>query len=541
MSLNCSTALWDTIQQFFLCPHGTYKCPGVYCIKLRYFCDGFWDCPQGYDEERCQNLSLPGFYRCNNSTIFIPIESVCDGLPDCPLLDDENYCDLYQLDCHKKCICRIYVVSCNSIVGSHWETITSELPYILLAFQQTDFSRNIFPYRIIAHLQSIQHLYVINCNLSIIKITLKKSHTNLQNIDFSQNAIPKVLPKNLRNLPNLKFLSLSSNNISYIICGAFSDKHEFKLRVLNLSLNQLTYLKFCTFSGIQKLDVLDISLNFITTMDKIAFINLNIKKIVTTSHIACCLIGKTQQCNVTEPWSFICGSMFVNQIVRTTIWIVSVFGCTFNLLSLLKQIYNLNNDINPAFSTSGCFVALADFCYCFSLLLLAIIDAKYGSDYVAYDYRWRKGLMCRTIAFLFLFSSFLSIYAIITLAISRYDITRHPILSRFKSRSFCFQIQMLGFFISFISSVLFVTFHSNNNDQLQISLCLLAANFKGGLIQTLITITSLIAQFIGCFTVLTLYSMLVKEVKRVEFTQTNKKSKDDFLLGTVITDSKPAI
>ena len=26
-----------------------YKCPGYYCVRWSYVCDGKWDCPYGYD------------------------------------------------------------------------------------------------------------------------------------------------------------------------------------------------------------------------------------------------------------------------------------------------------------------------------------------------------------------------------------------------------------------------------------------------------------------------------------------------------------
>ncbi len=462
---------------------------------------------------------------------------MCDGLPDCPLLDEEKFCNLNKLICHERCICRLYAVSCDNTTSSHWESIRSELPYILLAFQNTIFSRNMFPNGIIDNLQGIQSLYIINCDLTTIKVTIRKPHNKLKTIDFSRNAISKMLQKSFRHLPNLTFLSLSSNKLRYIECGAFSNEHPFKLRVLNLSQNQLTYLKSCTFSGIQNADILDISFNFITTIDRISLTILDVKKIVTTSHITCCFLSKKLDCNITVPWAFSCSSMLANQFIRTTIWMVAVLGCTCNLLSLFKQIHNVNNCINPEFSTSVYSVALSDFCHCFSLLLVAIFDAKYGTDFIAHKYEWRKSILCRMIAFLFLFSSFLSIYGLNILAISRYDIVRLPILSKFKDRLFCLQMQMSGFFKSIFVSTLFLTLHLNNDGQwqLQTSLCFIAGNLNGGLVQTLVTITLIIAQFLSCFNIVTLYFLLVRKVKSVEYIQTNRKSKDKVILGTVIT------
>lgn len=36
-----------------VCPEGTVKCPGSYCIPLRFVCDGEPQCLRGEDEEGC--------------------------------------------------------------------------------------------------------------------------------------------------------------------------------------------------------------------------------------------------------------------------------------------------------------------------------------------------------------------------------------------------------------------------------------------------------------------------------------------------------
>ncbi len=44
------------------CNNGTIKCPQYYCIHIRYVCDGFWDCPFGYEEKQCIKSAKEGFF-----------------------------------------------------------------------------------------------------------------------------------------------------------------------------------------------------------------------------------------------------------------------------------------------------------------------------------------------------------------------------------------------------------------------------------------------------------------------------------------------
>ena len=97
------------------CQAGTFKCPQYYCVHLRFVCDGYFDCPFGYEEHNCENRTMPGMFHCKNTSIYIAPQSVCDTTVDCPVGDDEVSCDIARLKCPYGCDCLLYAMSCDNI------------------------------------------------------------------------------------------------------------------------------------------------------------------------------------------------------------------------------------------------------------------------------------------------------------------------------------------------------------------------------------------------------------------------------------------
>ena len=106
----------------FLCPNDTFKCPSLYCIKLRYVCDGLWDCPSGHDETSCKSSS-PGLYKCKDTQIHVALENICDNFTDCPFSDDQMLCDIRYVTCPENCSCLLrYAITRSKKSCCKWYT-----------------------------------------------------------------------------------------------------------------------------------------------------------------------------------------------------------------------------------------------------------------------------------------------------------------------------------------------------------------------------------------------------------------------------------
>ena len=517
------------------CPQYTYKCRNLYCVKLAYLCDGFWDCPMGHDELWCNKSSSPGFYKCKNSSIYISLENICDSFPDCPISDDEQFSDLNMMECPAMCSCLLYSASCHGMTKEMLISISPVLTYMFLSFCNCTFHHSSTLPHQINSLPALRYLIVLNCNITILKFVSQKKHFNMLMFDLSQNIINLLSKKCVFNFPNLTQFSVAQNRLKKIYCHAFSDSNKFA--ILNISTNLLTYLDKCTFAGIRSIRTLDLRRNLILTLHQNSLNRLHISVIMTSNHVVCCLSHEHLGCNITVPWSFSCKFLLTDISMKIVIWVNGLIGSLGNLMSFVTNIYHLKSQRGAAFSTLACAVSIPDFSYSLSLLLLGIFDIYIGPRYAIMDYFWRRSFGCYTIAFLFLFSNYYSLYIINILAISRFDVVRLPVRSKFKDVLFCFRIQIPGLVTSFFLSLsLFVVYLVQESDgQLQIGLCFLIGRSKYVYIQMFNTISLITLQAASCCTAVTLYSLLVHRIRLSQMTiSSSRQVSDRPLLATVI-------
>ena len=400
------------------------------------------------------------------------------------------------------------------------------------------FPSNLFLIEILRSVENIRYLSIIECNLSTFKPVVDKSNDHLKTIDLSKNVISKMHKQSPGHFEISISFSIDENKLVKIFCNAFSFSKRFA--VLNLSRNLLTYFKQCMLSGVDSILHMDISDNLIHTLEHTAFSHVKLTEISTTSHTVCCVSTRSQGCNITAPWPYSCDSLLEHQSMKIIIWINGITGCLFNFLSFSKQIYNIKLKKNRAFSISALSVSVSDLAYCLALLLLAISDRVHGVEYATVDFVWRESIACYTIAFLFLFASFLGMFSIDTMAVSRYDVIREPILSRFKDGSFSLRVHLLGLIVSCSISITFLIYYLQHegSGQLKIGLCFLIGKSDFGFIQTLNTLLLAILQSLSSCFVSVLYGLVVNHVRESgQNVSSSKSSRDKALLKTVIVTS----
>ncbi|KAL8620655.1 hypothetical protein ACOMHN_029843 [Nucella lapillus] len=101
----------DPLNSTDSCPDSHYRCPGDFndCLPVFTRCNGVYDCLDHQDEEGCEDLRCPGFFRCRVSMVCVHNDNLCDGWSHCPLHDDELLCNVA---CPVDCVCQGHTFLC---------------------------------------------------------------------------------------------------------------------------------------------------------------------------------------------------------------------------------------------------------------------------------------------------------------------------------------------------------------------------------------------------------------------------------------------
>ncbi len=403
-----------------------FKCLGYYCLPWKYVCDGYWDCPAGYDEDDCFRKPKPGFFHCTNTSIHILPESVCDGKEDCPNGNEEILCDLKNSHCPFGCLCIVYHVLCNHT------KILSRGPFRYLHVSYT------------TNADRTTYLQVYFQNLVLIRITKTNiehissvfpNRMNLVNIFLcTENKLNSVSTKIFVHTPNVQCISFSHNNLSTLPCGLFSGINQVSSLVL--SFNRFVELRNCYFQNLLSLKFVNL---FGNSIESIQEPNFRRNVIVNSSFMGFLCIKNSQLTTNLTPETNFCKSLLLKQVIAILAMVCGGLLCFSNAVSFKPVFFPSKRSTNEGKKVYQYFVqyvSSSNIQYGSFLIVISSLDLFHGQSIALFEATWRKGLFCHMLYFLFTLSVISLPVSVLSLAVCRLMVIWYPMETKFKQTWF---------------------------------------------------------------------------------------------------------
>ncbi len=492
-----------------------FKCPRYYCLHWRYVCDGFWDCPFGFDEVSCSNKNKPGFFHCSSSCINVMPHSVCDGIPDCPSGIDEYFCELHEARCPYSCFCLTESIFCrNQTMVTSWNHY---LPHRIVYF--SEFSS--FQSGILHTLKNVEIFNMTNNHFPFLSLITTAPILSLKTLIVVKNDVHSVLEGCFLMFPQVTDLMLSHNSLNALLCKAFAGLRQVKR--LDLSHNQLRTLVRCVLENLKNLTTLDMSSNPIVCISEDLLRNSLTSKInIYGNFTGFCCLGSNVVCSpslalIGRP----CGALLKrHQGLHVAGWLVTIATVTESLTLILWHIHgnfqprkapaNMK-DTRKAFLYLGLGVIISNgwlFCV---ISATCIADEHFGPGLVFQEFLWLKSLPCTGIHFFFVLHLISYPLTICFLETGRCTVVKFPFLSKFKERKFVIKGLSLLTFVSACFGILSTILYQTVSTGQKFTLCL-----PVGHLDTLATICAgvfVVGTPSFLFVIILMYILIVHEVK----------------------------
>ena len=456
-----------------------YKCPSAYCISYSYICDGVSDCPDGEDEDRCDQVTCPGLVKCRTDVVekCVHPSELCDGVSDCQDGEDEQLCDVGR--CPTNCQCLAYAVSCNNARLQSLRNVTKYSNYKLISIHNSflDFQFLSFQKQdLVVFLNLSRNALIHFCDIKTSTRDYFKSFTLLYSLDVSYNKIPYLnyycFCLSTEGFVSIKILLIHNSKILYLIYSPLACMQT--LAILDLSANKISKILKRNFLGLHSLEFLNLKHNDIKTIDATILMNPLRFYIQSNQEELCCkmkISHKLTQCESSHYSLSSCQYMIKSSLLLLVIWSVGLISFLCNVFSLslnMKTSHNVHNLLLRL-------LVLVDLLMACLFLLLGGINIYFSDSYFVARGAWLSGTPCQIISLLSFLVYVLDLVMFDMIALMRYLVIRFPFKRQIKELEYMKPriIILLACASVFVIIIVFVYFNTVDFFISQNSMCLL--------------------------------------------------------------------
>ncbi|CAM4554628.1 unnamed protein product [Leuciscus chuanchicus] len=251
-------------------------------------------------------------------------------------------------------------------------------------------------------LLACEHLTVLSLRANLIKSLPAKTFQSLRmmgDLDLSSNLIKELPISIFKDLPSLQILNLSQNPLDHI--HPFQFNHLIQLQSL----------------GLEGVEIPNIQTSMFQTMDNLSYIYF--KKFQYCSYAP-----HVRKCKPSSDGLSSFEDLLANVVLRVSVWVMAFITCFGNLFVIgMRTVLRAENNLHALCIKVLC---CADCLMGVYLFFVGVFDMKFRGEYNKNAKLWMESLECRTIGFLAMLSSEVSVMLLTYLTIEKFLVIVFP-------------------------------------------------------------------------------------------------------------------
>ncbi|ELT92799.1 hypothetical protein CAPTEDRAFT_228056 [Capitella teleta] len=384
---------------------GLFKCPNSYCLPIKRVCDHHIDCPNGEDEESCENYACPGkachyhyFYLITHlyckdyfvvATKRIASDKTRHNLMEVIPPEIAGYTQLYRLDLSYNLL--------SSITDKYFKKLSVLKELYLHNNKIGGFSENNF-----IGLSGLTTLTLQDNRISHVSEGAFEGLTALTDLDLSHQEIRSLEGYYLSGLDNIEKVNMSYNQIETLKNFSFSN------RMFSGAKNPIYF---------KKLKSVDIRGNRVTKIEDASFVYFPTNTtLYTDKFLLCCYAEHISDCYPRPDEFSSCYNLIRDPKLRLIVWILGLLASVGNLI-ILQQRTKYENETTPSLLLQH--LSFADLLMGIYLMIVVSADQYYRDNYILQADKWRASAICKLAGFLQISSCEMSTFLIMLLALDR--------------------------------------------------------------------------------------------------------------------------
>ncbi|XP_053186972.1 relaxin receptor 2a [Scomber japonicus] len=300
------------------------------------------------------------------------------------------------------------------------------------------------------HMPALDWLDLEGNLIQTLNYSILKTCSKLEVLLLMDNKIGTVPEDTFQSLWKLAELNLSGNRIRELPRNTFKNLSKSLLK-LNISYNPLLHIHPSHFNHLTQLQSLALEGIEIPDIQTKMFLPMkNLSHIYFKTFQYCSYAPHVRSCKPNTDGISSFEDLLANMVLRVSVWVMAFITCFGNLLVIgMRSLIRAENNLHAACIKVLC---CADCLMGVYLFFVGIFDVKFRGQYNRNALLWMESVACRTIGFLAMLSSEVSVLLLTYLTLEKFLVIVFPFSNlrpgKLQTGVMLASIWLLGFIIA---------------------------------------------------------------------------------------------